>query len=255
MPRKRQIDPDIWKSEQVVDLPVEARLLFIGMISQADDEGRLKGSTFALKMSIFPADSCDQGMIKQWRDAIINNRLVALYSANGTEYLWIPNFKKHQYMTKSFPSKLPEPPPDVINQLLTSYQPICVSDITITNTNTNKERGSGGEKRKTKKAVGTKKQYGEFNNVLLTDTEHKKLVERFGEGRVEQLIKGLSRGIESKGYKYQSHYATILNWAERDEKEGEGGTYRGRTSAGTQKTTNDARRASLQVKPRMPDMQ
>lgn len=220
MPRKRQIDPDIWKSEQVVDLPIEARLLFIGMISQADDEGRLKGSAFALKMSIFPADSYKLEMVKRWRNAIINNHLVALYQFNGTEYLWIPNFKKHQYMTKSFPSKLPEPPIEVINQVLTDYQQVNKSDIPITNTitNTNREGDCKGEREKTKKPAKPKKRYGEFNNVLLTDSEYGKLLKRFGEDRAKHWIKSLSEGIESKGYKYHSHYATILRWVEREEK-------------------------------------
>ena len=63
-----------------------------------------------------------------------------------------------------------------------------------------------------------KKKYGEFSNVLLTDEEHSKLSARFGQSLV-RMIENLSTGIESRGYKYKSHYATLLNWALRDEKE------------------------------------
>ena len=62
---------------------------------------------------------------------------------------------------------------------------------------------------------GHKSAYGEFNNVLLTDEEYKKLEEKFGT-RAQDLVEKLSAGIESKGYKYKSHYATILNWERRD---------------------------------------
>ena len=62
------------------------------------------------------------------------------------------------------------------------------------------------------------KQYGQFINVLLTDEEYKKLEDRFG-ADLSDKIEALSIGIESKGYKYNSHYATILNWARKDQKE------------------------------------
>jgi len=68
-----------------------------------------------------------------------------------------------------------------------------------------------------------KRKYGEFSNVLLTEQEIKKLNDRFGKVRAEELIEQLSAGIKSKGYKYQDHYATILNWSRRDEKEFDNG--------------------------------
>lgn len=61
--------------------------------------------------------------------------------------------------------------------------------------------------------------YGEFKNVLLTKEEHQKLTDKFGETKALALIERLSAGIASKGYKYKSHYATILNWNNKDEKE------------------------------------
>lgn len=60
--------------------------------------------------------------------------------------------------------------------------------------------------------------YGEFQNVRLTDDEHSKLKAKFN-GSLEGLINRLDRYAEqspAKFRKYKSHYATILNWAERD---------------------------------------
>jgi len=70
-----------------------------------------------------------------------------------------------------------------------------------------------------KKETIQKKGYGEFSNVLLSDEEHQKLVDRFGDAKTNSFIDGLSEGIESKGYKYKSHYAAILSWVRRDEKD------------------------------------
>jgi len=76
-----------------------------------------------------------------------------------------------------------------------------------------------------------KRQYGEFNNVLLTDEEYTKLVNKFGEDKTKELLETLSSGIKSKGYKYLDHYATILNWERRDRKQnnlkdGQNATYK-----------------------------
>ncbi len=70
---------------------------------------------------------------------------------------------------------------------------------------------------KQKKGTTKKNSYGEFKNVRLTDDEYNKLIKRFNK-RTEELIESLSIGIESKGYKYQSHYATILSWNRMDDK-------------------------------------
>ena len=58
-----------------------------------------------------------------------------------------------------------------------------------------------------------KKKYGEFNNVLLTDEEYKKLES----SNLLPYIETLSSYIESKGKKYKSHYATILSWKRKEE--------------------------------------
>jgi phage replication O-like protein O len=69
------------------------------------------------------------------------------------------------------------------------------------------------------KEKGVKKEksvYGVGNNVYLTDQEYRKLVGQFGEPGALQRIDVLSAAIGSKGYKYKSHYLTILHWESMD---------------------------------------
>ena len=54
--------------------------------------------------------------------------------------------------------------------------------------------------------------HGEMQNVLLTDEEFEILKQKFPVN-YEDMINNLSLAISSKGYKYNSHYATILRWA------------------------------------------
>lgn len=70
--------------------------------------------------------------------------------------------------------------------------------------------------------------YPEFPNVdKMSKEENQKLIEKFGEDGAKDRVENLSLYIASKGDKYKSHYATILNWDKRDKKEREkGGTHR-----------------------------
>lgn len=60
-----------------------------------------------------------------------------------------------------------------------------------------------------------KRKYGSFENVELTDEEYQKLKDQFQD--YESKIEALSSYIASKGVRYKSHYATILNWSRKDQ--------------------------------------
>lgn len=54
--------------------------------------------------------------------------------------------------------------------------------------------------------------------VLLKDEEYIKLVELMGESKLTKLIENLNNYIGSKGKKYKSHYHTLRNWYNKDNK-------------------------------------
>ena len=60
--------------------------------------------------------------------------------------------------------------------------------------------------------------YGTFKNVILSKEEYEKLKEKHPSTYKKQ-IDNLSYYIESKGDKYKSHYATILSWERKNERE------------------------------------
>ena len=66
-----------------------------------------------------------------------------------------------------------------------------------------------------KKEYPQKEKHGEFQNVLLSEQEMQKLKDRLG-GEAERYIEKLSAYLASRGKRYKSHYATILNWWRRD---------------------------------------
>lgn len=74
-----------------------------------------------------------------------------------------------------------------------------------------KDKDKEKKKKKTDKDI-----YGEFENVKLTAVEYTKLIELFKFQGTEQRIENLSSYIASKGDKYKSHYATLLQWEKKN---------------------------------------
>lgn len=108
MPRARNIKPSFFKNELLVDLPVEARLLFIGLWTLADREGRLEYRPKRIKFEIYPNDNFDvEKLLYQLSDA----KFIKIYQINGKSYIQIETFKEHQkphHGEKA--SAIPEPP-------------------------------------------------------------------------------------------------------------------------------------------------
>lgn len=107
MPRSRNIKPGFFVNEDLVELEYGARLLFIGLWTIADREGRLEDRPKKIKMSLFPADNAD---IDQWLQLLNNAGFIHRYDAEGIKYIQILNFKKHQNPhVKEAKSTIPAP--------------------------------------------------------------------------------------------------------------------------------------------------
>lgn len=93
MARARNIKPGFFRNADLVELPMEARLLFIGIWTLADRAGRLEDRPKQIKMEIFPADNIDC-------DALIGmlaeTGMLLRYAVDGKRYLQVTNFVKHQ---------------------------------------------------------------------------------------------------------------------------------------------------------------
>lgn len=107
MARKRMIDPGIWTNVQVARLTVLQRLLYVGLISNADDEGRLNGDPTYIKGIIFPHDNITIQAITDALKRIAKESLIVRYRVKGSWYVQHPNWKLFQYIQKPIKSRLP----------------------------------------------------------------------------------------------------------------------------------------------------
>ena len=111
MPRARNIKPGFFRNADLVELSVEARLLFIGLWTIADREGRLDDRPKQIKMEIYPADSFD---INSLLSELASTDMLLRYEVGGKRYLQIVNFTRHQNPHKD-ERQSTIPPPDVFS--------------------------------------------------------------------------------------------------------------------------------------------
>lgn len=93
MARARNIKPGFFTNEELVELPFSTRLLFIGLWTLADREGRLEDKPKRIKMNIFPADTVD---VDAALDELQASGFLKRYEAGGERYIQVLAFRKHQ---------------------------------------------------------------------------------------------------------------------------------------------------------------
>lgn len=101
------IEPDIWTDSGFIELSWGARLLFIGMISRADDEGRGNAASKSLKAAIFPGDDTSLSKIDGFKAEIEKYTRSKFYEVNGQSYYQLDKWLAHQQIQYPKPSAIP----------------------------------------------------------------------------------------------------------------------------------------------------
>lgn len=112
MSRKRFVDPEMWRDPAVAKMTRDERLMFVGIITIADDEGRLAASPPALQGAVFPNDpDVTPQEVRTWRDGVVSKLPnVVLYAHEGIEYISLKRWERYQKPSHPTPSKLPKVP-------------------------------------------------------------------------------------------------------------------------------------------------
>jgi hypothetical protein len=108
-PRIRTLKPEIWEDEAVGSLGPWERLLYIGLITMADDEGRLRALPSAFAGRVFPYDDLAPAKILKLLGVIHDSGLICLYAHKGMDFVQIKNWTVHQKINRPTPSALPAP--------------------------------------------------------------------------------------------------------------------------------------------------
>jgi len=107
---RRMIDPSFWRSETTSRLNREQRLTLVGLISNADDQGRLQGHPALLRSLIYPYDDITLSDIEDDISAIATVGTILLYEVEGIRFVQLVNWWRYQTPSFAWPSKHPAPP-------------------------------------------------------------------------------------------------------------------------------------------------
>ena len=228
MAEKRMFTQKIIDSDAFLDMPLSTQALYFHLNMRADDDGFINNpkriqrtigaSEDDLKLLIAKrfVICFENGVIviKHWR---MHNTL-RKDRYNPTQYqeqlAQLEVKDNNSYTEKDVP------------QLATTWQPsgnhlepqysidkISIDKFSVVEDSEPESDDSEPSPKRSKKPV--KHKYGEYDNVLLTDDELDKLKAEFPDW--EERIERLSSYVASTGKSYKSHYATIRNWAKKDQ--------------------------------------
>ena len=108
MARIRTIKPEALQHRKVGRLSDRAFRLWICLLTQADDEGRLVADVDQLRLEAFGyQDRTKPAHVAAALDEIRASGLIRLYRQNGTRYADFPSWHDHQRPAHATPSKLP----------------------------------------------------------------------------------------------------------------------------------------------------
>ena len=117
--RIRTIKPEFWSSGDIAALPVEDRLLYVGLWSYVDDNGVGRGEERLIQTALFPFDDFSEGSVRTHGGLMHLHAagLVTLYEVDGRPYVYVNTWDRHQKINR--PSKSRYPRPDAENAVLT----------------------------------------------------------------------------------------------------------------------------------------
>lgn len=107
MARARNIKPSFFANDDLADINPLGRLLFIGLWTLADREGRLEDRPRRIKAEVLPYDNCDvDGLL----DDLEQHGFILRYVVNEERFIQVVNFAKHQNPhVKESASSIPAP--------------------------------------------------------------------------------------------------------------------------------------------------
>lgn len=112
MSRIRTIKPSFFIDEDLSELTVLTRLLFIGLWTLADSEGRLEDRPKRIRVQIHPYDDGNtDAMLQSLHDA----GFIIRYQHGDGKYIQVVNFRKHQRITGKEADTASQIPPPSVN--------------------------------------------------------------------------------------------------------------------------------------------
>lgn len=107
MAKIRSIKMEFWLDEKIGSLPPEARLLYIGTWSIADDNGVLRGNPAYIRSQLFAYDEeVTAADVRRWIELLTAERMLVPFTHRGERYLLVRRFRDHQKIDARYATEL-----------------------------------------------------------------------------------------------------------------------------------------------------
>ena len=111
MPRARLLRPEHRSHRKVGPLSHLCYRIWVGMILEADDEGRLTADPLQIRGAVLPfATRTTLSMVEASIHKLASIGLISLYEIGGNKYAFFPSWHDWQKPRFPTPSKIPPPP-------------------------------------------------------------------------------------------------------------------------------------------------
>lgn len=129
MARIRTIKPEFPHSESMGRVSRDARLLFVELWCICDDHGRTRAASRMLASLLFPYDDDAPKLIDGWLSELEREGCIVLYERDGSRYLEVRNWLKHQKIDK--PSRPMFPAFDESSRILANPREHSALDLDL----------------------------------------------------------------------------------------------------------------------------
>lgn len=200
MARKRMLDPNIWQSEDFNKLSTLAKLVFIGLFSLADDEGRGRANPTYLKSSLFPYnEDLRSADIEKTLYEISSNMSVIFYSCNESNYYELLSWDIFQKIDRPTPSQIPEFDENKAENRRMFVEPSTSNRRTLAPNRIEKNKNRKEENKNKEPSLVDIQKYVEEKGL---DVDAQQFYDYFTEGN----------WIDSKGNKVKNWKQKLLTW-------------------------------------------
>lgn len=207
MAERRMFAKTIIDSDAFLDMPQSTQLLYFHLSMRADDDGFINNPKAIMRNARCNEDDIKLLIAKKFIIPF-ESGIVVIKHWKIHNYIAKDRYKETKYKDEKALLFLDENNAYTQNENTLYTECIQVVDETDTQVRIGKDRIGKDNKE-------TRHKYGEYKNVLLSDTDLEKLKAEFPND-YEERIERLSAYMASKGAKYKNHLATIRNWAKKD---------------------------------------
>jgi hypothetical protein len=217
MAEKRMFAKKITESDAFLDMPSSTQALYFHLNMSADDDGFVNNPKKIQRMVGASDDDMKILMVKSFV-ILFESGIIVIKHWKMHNYIQNDRYKPTDYIEEKSMLQIKKNKAYTLD--VSNLDTNCIQDVSVDKNRLDKSSEDKNSTDKERKDIPDgnpssrvqNHKYGEYQRVLLTDSELDRLNREFGEAETQAAIKFLDEYIEEKGYKSKSHNLALRRW-------------------------------------------